>query len=139
MTTAFQQSAFQDDAFQIDGAQAEAPAPPYKGGRGDNGDAPRRKVPFKPTGLPPRSTLKLKKAKDAGVDRRLQESAEIAAEVAGSLARELEGERRATTPPITELTLQEVDREIGRLLRKRLRTEEDELLLLILMAAAAVN
>jgi hypothetical protein len=79
---------------------------------------------FKPTGLVDR------KAK-TDVDRRVEETREIHAEVAGQLARELHDTPDA---PIVTMTLAEVDREIGVLLRKVQRTQEEDLLLLMLMA-----
>jgi len=75
-----------------------------------------------------------KAPKDAVVERRVEETREIHAEVAGKLARELRGELEVT--PITEMSLLDVDREIGVLLRKVQRTQDEEILLLLLMAVA---
>lgn len=96
------------------------------GGKGDNG---RRSI-YKPTGLVDRPS----------VQDRVEDSRQIQAEVAGQLARELRGEIEAfeelAKQPVTRMTISEIDAEIGSLLRKRIRTEEDEIILLLLIAAA---
>ena len=124
MTTAFQGSSFQNNAFQIDGVTPVV-ADVVQGGKGDN-DA-RRRGTFKPTGLPP-----IKRGKKAvpGVEARVAETHEIAKEVAR--------EALATAPPLVEMTAAEIDFEIGKLLKKAMRTDGDEIVLLTLMAAAAV-
>ena len=106
---------------------------PFKGGRGDN--KKRGDGIYKPTGLQPkRKTLTLKKD-SLDIKRRLEETEQIAIEVAGEIARELAAERIARE--VFEITELEVSREIGRLLHKKIRTEEDEIILLLLMAAAS--
>jgi polyhydroxyalkanoate synthesis regulator phasin len=81
----------------------------------------------KPTGL-----LYRKEARK-DVEDRVEETREIHEEIAEKLARELrEG---LDDVPTQELSLVEIDQEIGRLLRKALRTEEEEILLLLLMIA----
>lgn len=80
---------------------------------------------FKPTGLIDRPRT---------VEERVEQTAEIAREV--FQREEIEAPEPA---PISEMTLAEVEFEIGVLLRKRLRTEEDELILLLLMAASAAG
>lgn len=111
------------------GGAVETPRPP----RPDDGGGHRRgRGIVKPLGLPPK-----RKGATAEIQRRVEETHDIAAEVAGQIARELGEEREARA--VAELTMQEVEREIGLLLRKKLRTEEDEILLLLLMAAAAVT
>ena len=139
MATAFQQSAFQwtpNKAFQID---AEAVA--RSGGGGiDPGEGLKRKtlhLPIKPTGL-----LERPKAKDAGIQQRLDETGAIQAEIAGRLAREFgeetaEIEARSEFRPVIEMTMAQVEAEIGMLLRKKLRTDEEEVMLLLLMVAAS--
>ena len=139
MATAFQQSAFQwtpNKAFQID---AEAVARSGGGGIDPGEGVKRRKtlhLPFKPTGL-----LDRPKAKDVGVQKRLDETVAIQAEIAGRLAHEFSEETAAIgagaqpSPPIIEMTMAQVDAEIGLLLRKKLRTDEDEVMLLLLMVA----
>ena len=108
---------------------------PFKGGRGDNKGGARKRGEgiFKPTGLAPRKKLTARSGEDA--QKRLDQSAEVAAEVAGQMAREMEAER--LTRERREFTAQEVAREIAALLHKKIRTEEDEIMLLLLMAAAA--
>jgi hypothetical protein len=83
---------------------------------------------FKPTGLVDRP----RKAK-TDVDRRVDETREIHAEIAGQLARELH-DTPDVHPPIVTMTLAEVDAEIGQLLRKTQRTQDEDILLLMLMA-----
>lgn len=80
---------------------------------------------YKPTGLEDR-----KRKPDARVQARVEESREIHAEVAGKLAREL---NQDVETPVSELSLLEIDQEIGRLLRKVKRTQDEEILLLMLM------
>jgi hypothetical protein len=89
------------------------------GGKGDN--SAKRKSIFKPTGLPPyRKT----------VEERVEESEEVAAEVV------LEA-LVAKPPPIETMSLMDIEAEIGELLRKKIRTEDEELLLLVLAVAVA--
>jgi len=90
-------------------------------------------LPFKPTGFIDRP-----KAKTAEVQKRLDQSVEVAAEVAQRLAREFAEETEVLEHPrpIVQMTMQEVEAEIGILLRKKLRTEEEEVILLLLIAAA---
>jgi len=134
MTTAFQQSAFQwtpDKAFQID---AEAGAVKTGTGGIDSGEGLRRIV--KPTGL-----LHLPKKARADVEARIDDSRAIQAEIAGRLAREFSEETTALEAfqafqPIDEMSLAEIDAEIGLLLKLKLRREEDEIMLLLLMSAA---
>ena len=137
MTTAFQQSAFQwtpDKAFQID---AEAGAVKTGTGGIDPGEGLRRIV--KPTGL-----LHLPKKARADVEARIDDSRAIQAEIAGRLAREFSEETTALEAfkafqafqPIDEMSLAEIDAEIGLLLKLKLRREEDEIMLLLLMSAA---
>lgn len=98
----------------------------------------KRREIIKPTGL-----LHLPVKARPSVQERVDDSAGIAAEVAGRIAREFSEEGaalavRPTQPPVVEMSLSEIEAEIGLLLRKKMRTEEDELLLLLLTAAAAV-
>ena len=129
MAGIFNAEIFNNDVFNVG---AVTPA----GGKGDN-PAARRRHTIKPTGFTGRAK------KQSKVDERVDESREIHAEVAARIAREfgeetirLRGEQ-AEQPAIEAMSLREIDAEIGALLRKKLRTEEDELMLLLLMAAAA--
>src|SRR3990167_3581555 len=126
MATAFQQSAFQctpNKAFQID---AEAVARSGGGGIDQGQRLKRRKtlhLPVKPTGL-----LDRPKAKDLGVQKRLDEAGVIQAEIAGRLAKEFSEETaeiaaEIETRPVIEMTMAE---------------GEDEIMLLLLMVAASV-
>ena len=83
---------------------------------------------YKPTGLVDRP----KKASKQ-VEQRVAETAEIHAEVMAEVARIAEVK---VARPQPMMSMADVDREIGILLRKVERTEDDELLLLMLMAAA---
>ena len=88
-------------------------------------------IAVKPTGLlERRPTLTLRKT----VEQRVDESRQIQAEVYGQLAKELRAEREK--PVIQEMSLREIEAEIGELLRKKLRTEDEEIMLLLLVAAA---
>jgi hypothetical protein len=88
---------------------------------------------YKPTGLTRRKKLKLKKH-----DERIEEFKDAQIEIAARLAREFSTDvPRGTFKPISQMSMLDVDREIGELLRQKIRTEEDEMLLLLLMAAAA--
>ena len=106
------------------------------GGKGDNSS--RRKGTFKPTGLLNRPARKV----ESDVDRRVQESREIQAEVHAKVAREFGEETeklslRQEFRPVVQMSLREIDAEIALLLRKKLRTEDEEIVLLMLIAAAA--
>ena len=104
--------------FPTESAAAEAAT--ITGGKGDNDK--RRRTIFKPTGLPPR---RAKGKALPAVEARVADTHEIAKEIA-----------REPAPAVT-MTAAEIDREIGVLIRKTMRTEADEILLLTLMAAAA--
>lgn len=103
------------------------------GGKGDNAPEGKR-VPFKPTGL-----LDRPKKKAGKVEGRVEEASEIQAEIAGRLAREFSEETlrlpSAEPSPVAQMSLSEIEQEIGLILRKKIRTEEDEILLLMLMVA----
>lgn len=118
------------------GGDSPTPTPDATGGKGDNGRDERRI--FKPTGLIDRPKLKARK----DVEDRVAEAREIQAEVHEQVAREFGEETqrlafRQEAPPVETMSLREIDAEIGMLLRKKLRTQEDEIVLLLLMAAAA--
>ncbi len=99
---------------------------PFKSGTGGIDPHERRGI-IKPTGLGPP-----KKAKPE-VQRRLDETREIHREVSEQFIRELGQDREFK--PIAQMSMQEIDAEIGELLRKKLRTDEEELMLLMLMVA----
>ena len=98
----------------------------------------RGKGIFKPLGilhLPKKPAPQGRKS----VDERARDSANVAAEVAAQVAREFgEESNRIQVKPTVTMTMAEVNAEIGVLLRKKLRTEEDEIMLLMLMAASTV-
>lgn len=108
------------------------------GGKGDN-ERRARRVPFKPTGLLERPRNPSKEGRKEVADR-VDESRQIEAEIAEKLAREFKEDTLrlpAEQPPVAEMSLKEVEQEIGAILRKKIRTEEDEVILLMLMAAGA--
>ena len=113
--------------------------PAVKTGTGgiDPGEGLRRKklhLPVKPTGL-----LDRPKAKDVRVQERLDESVGIQAEIAARLAREFSEEIASieARPPVSTMSMAQIDAEIGVLLRKKLRTDEDEVIMLLLMIATS--
>jgi len=115
----------------------EAVEETVKIGTGGIDPSERRKrigLPVKPTGLIERPVKEGRK----DVEDRAAETAGIAAEIAGKLAREFgeETQQAEAQKRIEQMTLAEVDFEIGVLLRKKLRTEEDEIMILLLIAAS---
>ena len=108
--------------------------------RPDDGGA-RGKGIFKPLGilhLPKKPAPQGRKS----VDERADDSANVAAEIAAQVAREF-GEETGRipeyqAPPVVTMTMAQINAEIGMLLRKKMRTEDDEIMLLMLMAASAV-
>lgn len=139
MAGIFNPSIFNNAAFNI-GDAGVVVADVVKTGTGgiDPGDGKRRIArSFKPTGL---LHLPKKKGGSPQVQARVEESQDIQAEIAARLAREFSEETLAIgePPPIVEMTLAEVEAEIGLLLRKKLRTDEDEVMLLLMMAAVTV-
>lgn len=95
---------------------------------------------FKPLGLPPERRKRNKQSE--AVEARVQETAQIAEEVAAKIAREFgeetrQIEAREEARQILEMSQAEIDFEIGVLLKKKIKRQEDELLLLLLMAASS--
>ena len=97
----------------------------------DGGGKGKHKGIVKPLG-----TLGLPKKTRKAVEVRVDESREIQAEIASRLAREFSEE--VEQKPIAKMTMAEVESEIGTLLRKQIRTEEDETMLILLMMAASL-
>ncbi|HEY4697759.1 MAG TPA: hypothetical protein VIH29_07115 [Gallionella sp.] len=99
----------------------------------DPGEGNKRRRIIKPTGL-----LHLpKKEGRKDVVERIEESREIQAEIAGRLAKDFAaGNAVLEAAQTLEMSVAEIDAEIGMILRKKIRTEEDEMILLLLMAAA---
>jgi hypothetical protein len=94
--------------------QDEAVTPP----RPSDNEKKRRSI-YKPTGLPPyRKT----------VEERIEETREIQREVF---------EEEVEEPPVHTMSQLAIDAEIGALLRKKMRTDDEELLLLVLAVAVA--
>lgn len=88
---------------------------------------------YKPTGFTKRKKLTLKKT-----DERIEEFKDAQIEIASRLAREFTTDvPRGTLMPISQMSMLDVEHEIGMLLRQKIRSEEDEVMLLLLMAAAA--
>lgn len=106
---------------------APAPPPIVTATTGTGGIDPPRI--YKPTGLLERPAKKPKA--DARVEARVQESHDIAVEVAQEAKRAFDVEDYL---PIERMTVAQVDAEIGRLMHKRIKTEEENVALLILLA-----
>lgn len=120
------------DGYDVSGVAPPTPTPPPTpdtptGGKGDN--ERRRRNTIKPTGLVDR-----KPEGRRGVQERLRETQEIAEEIARGV---VEVPQPTVEAPVLRISLLELDAEIGRLLRKQMRSEEDEILLLLLMAAVS--
>lgn len=91
---------------------------------------------YKPTGLVDRKREIPEGRKT--VDERVADSIEIQAEAAQAIAQQLREQREAPVAvPIEQMSLAEIEREVGLLMRKKLRTEEDEVIMLLLIAVAA--
>ena len=130
----FNRGIFNVGIFNTGDEGEAAPEVVVKTGTGGIDPAKRRYPPVKPTGilhLPKRGKL------PETVEKRIVEAFNDRAEIAENLAREF-GEETAQIPefkPIVQMTMAEVEAEIGVLLRKELRTREEEALLIILMAS----
>lgn len=95
------------------------------GPRGAGGiDAPKRRTIYKPTGL-----------LDRKIERRISEAAQESAEITAKLDAEFLPEVIAAAAPVQRLTLEQIDFEIGLLLRNKMRTDEEDALLVILLVA----
>lgn len=103
-------------------------------GTGGIDPAKKKRQIFKPTGI-----LHLPKAKEPAVQKRLEESSELHEQIAGEVAKEFFGADGGVTgtKPIEQMSMAEMDAEIGELLRREFITQDEELRLLILMAASA--
>lgn len=86
------------------------------GGKGDND---RKRRIYKPTGLPPEGRKT--------VEQRVQETREVHREVL---------KLKAPPKQIQEMSLAEIDAEIGSRLREQLRKEDEEIILMLLAAVA---
>lgn len=83
----------------------------------------RKRRIYKPTGLPPYREI---------VERRVEEISEIHKEVVR------EARKTLTLPkPIREMSLAEIEHEIGVRLREQMKKEEEDLILMLLVAAVA--
>lgn len=117
----------------LNGAGGSAP-PPVVTGKTGTGGIDRHSRITKPTGLLERKA-KPKLTLPAVIEERIQEAEHVAREIAARTAQEiLDAE---LYQPIRLMTQQQIDAEIGRLLRKKIRTEEDEIMLLLIMVAAS--
>lgn len=95
-------------------------------GKGD--ERRKRRSIVKPTGLPPVGRQGRK-----SVEERVEDTREIEQEV----SREVLQLPQAGSPPIAEMSLVQIEREIGTLLRKQLRSEDEEIILMLLLCAIA--
>lgn len=106
---------------------------------GTGGIDPKRRI-VKPTGLLHLHNKrgKLPEKIEDRIEDSARENAEISAKLSAKLYQDFRDETKALDrPPVVEMSLSEIDAEIGLLLRKKLRTQEDEILILLLMTAAA--
>lgn len=100
-----------------------------RGGKGDN--ERRRKTihpSFKPTGLVDRPQ---KKGRDERVEQRLRETREIHKEI----VERAELQELSAVRPITQMTMAEIDAEIGLLLRRKIQEDENIMLLMLLASS----
>lgn len=137
MSGIFNPAIFNNAIFNIGVAGEALPLSPIIMRPGDGGKPKRRIIhAFKPMGL----LARRKRIPDGrkSVDERFAQSLEIQAEVASEIARRArEGEGIFTEePPIAEMSLAEIESEIGILLQKKMKTEEDEMILFLLTMAA---
>ena len=128
-SAAFDTNAFSTDAFDFGAVTPATDTGPPLGGKGDN---EKRRSTYKPTGI-----LHLPQ-KSPQVAERIDDSRAIQAEIAARLAKEFTEEEvaRQEQVEVARLSAAEVDLEIGILLRKKVRTDQEELLLVLLMASA---
>lgn len=118
--------------FQFFGGASSSgtPAPVVTAKTGTGGIDGLRRI-YKPSGLLERPAKKPKA--DERVEARVQESHDIAVEVAKEAERAFNVEDYL---PIERMTAAQVDAKIGRLMHKRIKTEEENVALLILLAMA---
>lgn len=98
------------------------------GGKRKRGPRGPRGPIFKPTGLPP---LRAKKRRSD------VEITPVVVEPEWPLPPTLQPAAETATTPVAQRSLAQIEREIGYLLRKQLRTHDEEIVLLLLMATAA--
>lgn len=85
----------------------------------------RRRTIYKPTGLVS------KKAPQEIIEQRVEEARETHKEIAREIA--LSFREEVQVKPISQMTISEVDQEIGKILRKKMQTEEEEMIMLLMM------
>ena len=126
-------------SWTVDRATATTPT----GGKGDNpsGTARQRRI-FKPTGLLERNPVKAKQRLEDVEIPRTEDGAPRLDDVALKAELQLPSLPSTSTLSLPELiapvalSASEIDAEIGRLLRIKLRTDEEETIMLLLMAAS---
>ena len=91
-----------------------------KTGTGGIDPSRKRRTIYKPTGLLAKRSIK------EVIEQRVQETRETHEEIKEEIALSFREER-----PTVEMTMAEVDKEIGVLLRKKLQQDEDDMMLLI--------
>lgn len=128
MSGIFNASIFNNTIFNT-GVSGAIVVPEVKTGTGgiDPGETRRRGI-VKPLG-----TLGVPRKKS--IEARIDDSRVIQAEIVSRLAREF-SETIEASPPISQMTMAEIEFEIGTLLRKQIRTQDDEAMLILLMIAA---
>lgn len=136
MSGIFNPDIFNNSIFNTGGGVVVPPVVDIVVAPAKPGDESKRPVlhTFKPTGLQARRKRVPEGRKD--VEERIEQAREVEAEVAGQLAREFVDEAEVQTP-VTQMSLRDIEAEIGVLLQKKLKTEDEEMMLLMLMIAAA--
>lgn len=142
MATSFFGGAFFDGEFFNEGVvETEVPTERTSTPGGiDPGEGIGRRRIVKPTGIEPRrKTLTLPKKSPTPTER-IEDARALQAEVAATLATEFAADNaarsRGIVVPIVSMPLAQIEAEIAMLLRKKLRTEEDEIMLMVLMISA---
>ena len=132
MSGIFNPAIFNETIFNTGGVAPPVVVDVTKTGTGGiDGEGQRRIV--KPSGL-----LQLPK-KPSRVEQRIDDSREIQAEISERLSKEFtEESTRLNFRPVDQMTLREIDDQIGVLLRKKLK-DDDEVMLLLMMACAHVT
>lgn len=97
-----------------------------KTGTGGIDPVRKRRTIYKPTGLLAKRSVK------EVIEQRIEETRETHEEI----KREIALSFREEIKPISQMTISEVDQEIGRLLKKKLQTEEEEMMMLLMMISS---
>lgn len=135
MATSFFGGAFFNGEFFNSGGPTPEPTL-VQGGKGDN-EKRKKKTIYKPTGLTEQKAAPKFVEGRKTVEKRLEETRDIAEVVREVAAVEFQN-AAAYQKPIEAMTLSEIDVEIGALMRKKYRDRDDEEMLMLLMLVAQV-